>query len=358
MNAGRSMSRGSVNIGVIGCGVIGKRHLASASTYERIRIAAVADLDEALAREQAAEFGAAAAYGSAEALIADANVEAVVLAMPTGVRTPLAIKALEAGRHVLLEKPAAMNVGEVDRMIEAKGGRVAACASSRFRFSPYAEPVRKAIASGRLGAIREVRIVHHRPCGKPNPNPVAWRLRKAANGGGYLVNWGVYDLDYLLGVTDWALEPETVLAQTWPIAGHLQHHVAEGSDAETHVSALIRCRSGATISMTRAEYAATSQEDGWQIIGERGAIRQPVGSGESYAVFLDTAEASSGTRTETLWEGEATWEPAHAGPVRDLADAVLDGREPATPLEKARVIQSICDAVYASAESGRCAPLP
>lgn len=346
------------NIGIVGCGVIGQKHLASAAGYARINLVAVADLNRDLAEAQAERFGVPSVYDSAEALLADPSVEAVVLALPTGVRTALAIEAFEAGKHTLVEKPAGMNVGEVDRMIDASGGLVAGCASSRFRFSPYAEAVRQTIASGRLGAIREIRIVHHNPCGKPNPNPVPWRLSRSINGGGYLVNWGVYDLDYLLGVTGWALEPEMVFASVWPIAEHLRDHVAEGSDAETHVSALIRCRGGATITMSRAEYAATAGQNGWQIIGEKGAIRQPIGSGDGYVVHLDAAEASTGTATQPLWEGDASWEPVHAGPVRDLADAVLDGREPATPLDKARVVQAICDAVYASAASGQCAPVP
>jgi predicted dehydrogenase len=213
------------------------------------------------------------------------------------------------------------------------------------------------VASGRVGAIREIRIVHHVPCGKPKPDPVPWRLNKAANGGGYLANWGVYDLDYLLAVTGWTLRPEVALAQTWPIADHLKHHIAEGSDAETHVSALIRCAGGAVINMSRGEYLATAAYSGWQIIGERGAIRQPVGTGDDYKVEIDGVNPDAGTRTETLWEGAADWDAPHAGPVRDFADALLEGRPPATPLEQARVVQQICDALYHSADTGGCATI-
>ena len=102
-----------VQIGVIGCGVIGRMHLRVAADSPLLTPVAVADVREAVAQEVAAQHGVARAYASAEALLADPEIEAVVLALPTAGRAELALAAFSAGKHVLVEKPIALNAGEV-----------------------------------------------------------------------------------------------------------------------------------------------------------------------------------------------------------------------------------------------------
>ena len=109
---------------------------------------------------------------SDEELLDDDRVEAVVLAMPVADRTPVAFKALEKGKHVLLEKPIAARVADVERMIALRRGRVAACCSSRKSFTGHAEAATQCVASGSLGKIRLIRIraLHGAPAA-PNPAP-------------------------------------------------------------------------------------------------------------------------------------------------------------------------------------------
>jgi len=65
----------------------------------------------------------------------------------------------------------------------------------------------------------------------PQNPPPPWRLSKAMNGGGILVNWGCYDLDYLLGITGWMIEPRLALARTWGVPETFAAYAAPGSDA-------------------------------------------------------------------------------------------------------------------------------
>jgi predicted dehydrogenase len=177
-------------------------------------------------------------------------------------------------------------------------------------------------------------------------------LSRTLNGGGIFANWGSYDLDYLLGICGWRLRPRLVLAQTWPVAGALREHVAPGSDAETHVAAMIRCHDGAAIHYERGEFTSSSPTEGWQIIGSQASLRLHMNPAKNNRVILDKIEPG-GVRSSVLWEGDETDQTVHAGPVTDFAAAIQTGAQPRTNLEQALVLQLIADAVYESAASGQ-----
>jgi predicted dehydrogenase len=179
-----------------------------------------------------------------------------------------------------------------------------------------------------------------------------WRLSRELNGGGIFVNWGSYDLDYLLGICGWRLRPQLVLAQTWAPAPAVRDQVAAGSDAETHVAAMIRCQNGAVIHYERGELTSCAQTESWQIIGSKATLRLHMQPAKNNRVILDRIE-SDGVQTSILWEGDETDQTVHAGPVTDFATAIQTGAQPRTNLEQALVLQSIFDAVYESAAGGQ-----
>jgi predicted dehydrogenase len=343
-----------IRIGVIGCGVIGSKHVELASACPDIDVAAVADVRRDVAQAVAKKHGVKHVYGSAEELLADKDVQGVVLAMPTCLRLELGLKAFAAGKHLLTEKPVAMSAAQVYRLIEARGSLIAGCCSCRLRSQPSTRPAIEALQAGKLG---DLRVLHCRAIwglgAKENTPPVPWRLSRSLNGGGVLVNWGCYDLDYLLGICDWRVKPRTALAQTWPIAPHLSDRVAEGSDAETHVAAVIRCDDGVLIHYERAEYAAVAMSMNWQIVGTKGSLRLPMMPGVKKQLVLDIADPQRGIDSQVLWEGDEGWDVQHAGPVIDFAAAIREHRQPMTSLENALVLQKITDAVYASAATGQ-----
>jgi predicted dehydrogenase len=342
-----------VKLGVIGCGVIGQKHVQMAAEAPAIDVVAVADLRADVARDVAARFHVATVYNDAEALLADARVEAVVLALPACDRTRLALRAFEQGKHVLTEKPVAMDTSEVRQLIRARGDLIAGCCSSRFHFYESARIATSVIGSGVLGALRFIRCRAIKSASEPptTPPPV-WRLKKALNGGGIMANWGCYDLDYLLGVTGWSLRPTQVQAQTWTVPPALESHVAPGSDAETHVAALIRCVGGPVIMFERGEYVASQTEEVWQITGDRGSLRLRMVPDQPRAILHDEASTERGVVTRTIWEGDEDTYMIFAGPVLDFAAAIRERRQPQTSLERALIVQQITDAIYASAEQG------
>lgn len=342
-----------VRVGVVGCGVMGPRHAETAVGSELTELVAVADLIPERAQETASRYGAAHVHGPGSDLIADPDVDLVVLALPAHARTALALEAFAAGKHVLTEKPVAMDAGEVETLIAARGGLKAACCSSRYRFPEGAAIAAEHIASGALGRLRTVWMRSLFPASPPPTEArPEWRLKRHLNGGGFLMNWGCYDLDYLLGITGWQLQPESVFAQCWPVAEQLVPHLPEGSDAETHYIALVRCAGGTMVSIERAEYAAASAESGWQIVGDKGSLTLTMTTSNPKRIIYEAATPQEGHSSRVLWEGDEDASVVMTGPLTDLAEAILEGREPMTSLEKALIIQRLSDAIYRSAEAG------
>ena len=343
-----------VRLGIIGCGVIGNAHLRMAGQSPDIQVVAVADLREEAVRKAAENYGVEKAYTNADDLIADEQVEGVVLAMPTAPRTALALRAFANGKHVLTEKPVAMNAAEVQSMIDARGDLVAGCCSSRHRFLSHARVVTDFIAEGHLGDLRVVHCRAIQAVGPPPKSPPpAWRLSKSMNGGGILVNWGCYDLDYLLGITGWTLKPKLVLAQAWTIPPQFESHVPPGSDAEAHFASLILCEGGTVISFERGEYVPAQNEDAWKIVGTKGSLNLRMIPVKGKKIIHDDTSTEKGVFSRVLWEGDEDWDVIHSGPTQDFASAIREGREPETSLEKALVVQKITDAIYASAAQAR-----
>ncbi len=349
---------GPVGLGIIGCGVIGRRHLTSSTHNDGVTVVGVCDADEGALKRAITDFDVPAGYADSAELLADPAVDAVIVALPAGIRQPVALAALAAGKHLLTEKPVGMDSGQVRELIAARGDLTAACASSRQRYLHSATVAAETIASGVLGDLRLVRGrgVSAAPAKPTEKLPPPWRLRKAANGGGIMANWGCYDLDFLLAITGWSLQPQSVFALAWPIAPELRDYVVPDSDAETLVTALVRCAGDVALTLERGEYLPVAKDGDWEVIGTRGSIRLSMVPTPGNAVRLQRID-ESGVVAETLWEGPGDGNDGHQGVFDDFIAAVATGSEPATTLEHALVVQQLTDAIYESAESGAAVPL-
>lgn len=341
-----------VKLGIIGCGVIGTMHAQAAASSKDIELLAVADLIDDKAHRLADLHHIPNVYRQGRDLLKNSDIQAIVLAFPTQQRGQLVKQALQSNRHVLVEKPVAMNMRELRSFLQLQGDRVAACASSRFRTYASASAAQRFISSEKLGDIRLIRIRAINPSrGKPQTMPPDWRLSKKLNAGGILVNWGVYDLDYILGIFSWKLKPISVTAQCWTIPPIYKKHVTPNSDAETHYTAMIRCAAGRIINIERGEYMPTSQPDAaWEITGSNGTLRLNMLPGDGKRLVFDRADASRGVVSKTIWQGDDRPDAVHAGPVRDFAHAIRFNHPPMTSLKQEADIVRITDAIYASSK--------
>ena len=343
-----------LNVAIIGCGVIAQYHLRALAKLTTARAAAVCDVRTNVAQKTAAEFGVPRWTASASELFADPAIDAVILALPANLRTALALEAFKHGKHVLTEKPVAMNAGEVRALIAAQGDRVGAVCSSRYRHFDSARAARNFLRTGALGPLRTITCRGVSVPGKPAANPPAWRLRRDLNGGGSFVNWGCYDLDYLLGLLDFRLTPRFALARTWPVAPAYQAYVAPGSDAETHVAAIVTFAEGCVLTYERAEFSTLPPDNRWQITGERGTLTLQMFKATSANIVLTEPIPGEGVRTRVIWEGdESALTSEHDGVVNDFVDAIRTSRKPETTLQDALLFARIADAIYASSRTGQ-----
>ena len=345
----------TIRVGVIGCGVMGKLHARHLNEHPAAEVVAVADVRAGLAEDLAREHNVPRVYPNGEALLEDAEVDAVTLALPTCWRTELALKAFAKGKHVLTEKPVAMSAEEVRHLIAAKGDLIAGCCSCRYHYYPSNQATADVIASGTLGRIRSIHGRHMmRLPPRGGKAPPAWRLNKSFNGGGILMNWGCYDLDFILWITGWQLNPQRVFAQAWPVPEVFADRPAPDSDAETHFTALIRCAEGEMITLERAEYVTTTPGTAYKIVGDRASLHLGMTPAEGKQVVLDKADGENGLVSSVIWESAEMEDGAigHAGPVHDFIDAIREHRPCRTSLERSLVIQQISDGIYASAETG------
>lgn len=345
----------TVGVGVVGCGVIGNVHLQQLATVADARVVALADLRDEAAQAAAEKYDVAATYSDGRDLIADADVDAVIVATTANMHAPLTVAAFEQGKHVLVEKPAALDAHEVRAMMAAQGDRVGACCSCRYRLYRTAEVAAGYLAGGRLGALRTVRCRATHPAGPPPsaPRPI-WRMSKALNAGGILTNWGCYDLDFLLGIMGWSLVPRHALALTYQTPAQFQNHLPPNQDAECHVVGMLTCDDGIALTYERAETYTGEAEATWQFTGEAGQLGlHMTGVPEGANATAHLAPPEGGLETEVLCEAPATLRPGHASPAEDFVRAIVDGTEPTTTLDQALLVVRISDAFYASAEQGR-----
>lgn len=342
-----------VKIGIIGCGVIAQHHIRSAQKLDGCEIATVCDVREDVAKKTAETFGIAKVETDAAQVLADPEIDAVVLALPTSLRHQLALDALAAGKHVLTEKPAAMNAQEVVRLAEAQGDRVLACCSNRLSEYPNVKAAAAHVAAGKLGPLRTIHCRAVIQPGKPPETPPpAWRLKKAANGGGILMNWCVYDLDFLFSMVGWDWEPAWVLAQTWRMPGLLEAHQAPGSDAETEVLALVRFTNGVMLSLNRAERFPGRTEQGWSIIGEKGSLRMHLLQPGDPVIF-DEIVPEEGIVSREIFQEDASVSTQNGVPLRDFIGAILERRPPHTGMRESLLLARLFDAIYESVETGQ-----
>lgn len=347
-----------VRIGLIGCGVIGGHHLRTAMASPLVEVVAIADRIPERVNAYGDEHGVATRYAEGAELIGDPAVEAVILALPANGRFDLALQAFGRGLHVLDEKPVAMDAKQAAQLIRARGDLVAVCGQSRPRMCETARRVTDYVASGALG---ELRVVNCRaitvPAGPPAAPPPTWRLRRAENGGGILMNWGCYDLDYLLGITGWSLRPRRVLGKVWTVPPTYESFIAPASDAETHISALVLCDGGTTVQYERSEYTAARPESLWQLTGSRQSLHVHLTDTKHFTVTVDRADPEHGTVSEPLFEPITEPMDGMRAQLDDFALAIREGRRPQTGLEEALLVQQITDAIYASSACGEAVAL-
>ncbi len=198
------MSKKEIRLGVVGVRNIGKNHIRHACTLEGVKVVAVADTDPERIALVEEEFGAMQTFGDAADLFACDDVDAVVLPLPNHLHAPMAIAAMEAGKHVLVEKPIAHTVAAADTMIaarDASGKTLMVGMNQRFKSTNVS--LKNAIAAGAIGRVQMGRTAWiQRDLNVKFWERGDWAMSMENSGGGPVSDLGIHRLDlalYFLG---------------------------------------------------------------------------------------------------------------------------------------------------------------
>ncbi|HEX9896649.1 MAG TPA: Gfo/Idh/MocA family oxidoreductase [Dehalococcoidales bacterium] len=202
-----------VKIGVVGCGQMGRKHAHNCSKIDGVTVVAVADKDMARARALANEL-AAVPYKSAEALLADVDLDAMIIATPPDLHGKDAHAAIKAGKAVLVEKPIALSIATAKSLCSAaKKASVVNAVGFHLRYAPLTQKVRSLIAGKRVTQVRSVTTTgYYLKMDMP-----AWFLQRKHSGGPLLeqslhmfdeARYLVGDITHVFAQGDRLIKPE------------------------------------------------------------------------------------------------------------------------------------------------------
>jgi len=353
------MTPGKVRFGILGCGAIGPHHARAIAGLEGAELVAVADVVPELAEEVAAEYGCSSHRGLGE-MLSGAELDAVCVCTPSGMHAGDAIAALEAGKHVVIEKPVDVTLEAADRLLEVlrATGRKAAVVS-QHRFDAATLAAHRAISEQQFGRLTlgSAEVWWWRS--QSYYDSGGWRGTWELDGGGVLINQAIHSIDLLQWLMGRVVEVNAY-------AGLLAHERIEVEDTAV---AILKFENGAlgTITATTAAYPGLSARIA--VHGERGSAvidddelvyfhaagmeRQAgaYGGGENQAERIMEQYGGSPTKPGAGAD-PGSLSMAHRDQISDFVQAIKDDREPSITVEEGRKPLAIIASIYESARTG------
>ena len=333
----------TLRIAIVGAGVIGGVHARLvAALGDAGTLAAVVDVDEERGRALAAEYGVPFHASAQEAYRAE-RIDLASVCLPSAFHADAVVEALEAGVHVIVEKPIDVTLAAADRIQAAEGasGRTVSVISQR-RFQPVASFIRRSIDEGALGRVTSgvVESAFFRP--QEYYESGDWRGTAAIDGGGALMNQGIHALDLLL----WMLgTPVSVSAKT----GRLAH---TGIEVEDVAGATIEFESGAIGLLLASTAAYPGLPVRLAVHGSEGTAVMENDGLSFFASASATEPVADALVEHDVPAGWSDVDMAHRRQYLDVLAAIGAGRRPAITTEDGRRALQVVLAVYESARTG------
>ncbi len=316
-----------VRWGLIGCGDISQKRVAPAlQALPNVDFVAVARANFALAEEFALKFGARKWFESWQELLADPEIDAVYIATPVHLHAAQTIAAAEAGKHVLCEKPLALNVQECDRMIAAcKAHQVKFGVAYYRHFYPVIARIKEVIAAGEIGQPIIAQVNAFEWNDMPPDNPRYWFFTREKSGGGPMMDFGCHRIEVLMN-----------------IFGRINHvqaftdNLLHNREVEDTSAAFFKFEAGMRATLT-VTHAAFEGQDTLDIFGSLGSLRVAgLNRGDL------TIKSAQGERIEFHPPHENIQLPS----IADFTQAVLDDRDPKVTGEIGREVARIEAKIY------------
>ncbi len=343
-----------IRFGFVGAGQIASSAADAVKRHSDATLVAVHDLNQERLKDLTTKLGVEASP-TVEELFADDGIDAVYIATPNKFHVPLTIQALEAGKHVILEKPFAMNLAEAQEAARtARDKGLVLMLGMNQRFSGDSQKIYSLARDGKLGEIYHAKAYWRRRTGIPKIG--TWFSSMGMAGGGCLYDIGVHMLDlglYLMG----NFEPVSVLGSTYTKFGN--RGLGEGGwgmsersdirfDVDDFASAFIRFRNGAsmTLDATWACHQEKAGMDNVELFGtEAGATARPA------KIYRFGKNEES--QYEIIDQVKAPIPYPHCERFHNFINHLLGKEELCVKIEEALAVQKILDAIAESSRTGK-----
>ena len=342
-----------VKLGIIGTGVGASLALQGISMFSSeglVEVVAVTSRSEERAKMFSKKWNIKSSYTDYREMLEKADIDAVSIHTPHYLHYPMTIDALKAGKHVLVDKPIAVNLKEADEMIkeaEKRGLNLGVIFPSRF--DPTVRKVKEAAESGRLGKLilGEAIVKWYRD--RDYYAKSSWRGRWATEGGGALINQAIHTIDLLR----WVMGP---VDRLWAQIDTVGHEI----EVEDLAVATLRFKNGAlgVIEGGTALYPGLPAR--FEIHGVKGTVIMEGGVLRRWSVEGEEEIVKEGVK-----EGLKSWAkpevvPAanHGALIKDFAESILEGRKPYVDGVQGRASLEIIRAIYKSAQTGEVVHFP
>ena len=339
-------------IAFIGCGGIAQTHATALAKMPDVEIVAGVDIDEHKLENWKNKWGNQPTFTDWKKMLKEVKPDAVSVCTPNGVHSAPTIDALNAGAHVIVEKPMAMFPAECEKMIAAATkNKKKLTIGFQYRYHPNTQFLKRAADEGQFGDIQFVRCQALRRRGIPN-----WGVfgQKALQGGGPMIDIGVHCIEmahYVMGRpkpvaatgNTWTFlgdKPSNVVSQ-WPNWDHKTYTVEDTAIGH------IRFDNGAILHI-EASFVAHIPKDEWnfQLFGSKGGANW-----DPPEIYRDVAGTMINSKPGFL-SSETDFNSLFFTKLRNFVDSATKGTEQAAPGEDGLAIQKILDGVYRSAAAG------
>ncbi|MDN5362358.1 MAG: UDP-N-acetylglucosamine 3-dehydrogenase [Moorella sp. (in: firmicutes)] len=248
-----------INIGIVGAGFIGEIHAAGYAHNPRARLAAVADIRTEKAGALAAQYGLKS-YATLDEMLAAEKVDAVDVCLPSPFHREAVVQAAAAGKHILVEKPFAINLDDIDAMMAAVAAAgVRLMVAHVCRFMPEYMVVKSLVAAGKLG--RPLFFGAWRESATPGWSWNNWLLDRNQSGG-TIMDLQIHDID----ISNWLLGT--------PASFSMHEIMAPGRPGPAHVVSNLVYDNGALAGLEAGHLMPASYPftTGYRLVGEEGAV--------------------------------------------------------------------------------------
>ncbi len=338
-----------IRVGLIGTGVISQVHFNALATVPAATVVAVADLNQERARKFAADNGVGKVYGAHTELLADPDVDAVVVAIPNCFHAPVSIDALEAGKHVICEKPLALKLEDAKKMIETarRKGLVLAHAEE-LCFVPKFVKAFELMKSGGIG-----RPYLLRQCEKHDGPYSPWFWEPTQAGGGIVMDMGCHSIECIR----FFLGKKKVKSVQAHMGTYLHGEITREED---HAIIIMEFEDG-TVGQAESSWALRGGMDStFEIFGTDGVVYADLLKGSALRAFSKNGFPESDEPSNGWTYHDYEWLFNNGYPQEDahFIDCMLNGRQPDESGEDGLAVLEVILAAYHSAGIGRKVTLP